>query len=205
MAARSVVGRSRGIPGVLLRLLPFLRPYWLRVLEAFFCMVFTTLLALPMPLLSVYIIDQIIANHQMTILHIVCGALALAVVLGSGLGYLQRYLVLVFSRRVFFDLEIRLFKTVHSLPLPFFQQSGSGYLATRISDDVRQLRSLMAGTYIEGLTSLALVTGALASCLPFTHLSRSPRLLYCPHSPGSAFASVVECRWRASLYRSERV
>ncbi len=146
---------------MLLRLLPFLRPYWLRVLEAFFCMVFTTLLALPMPLLSVYIIDQIIANHQMTILHIVCGVLALAVVLGSGLGYLQRYLVLVFTRRVFFDLEIRLFKTVHSLPLPFFQQSGSGYLATRISDDVRQLRSLMAGTYIEGLASLALVTGAL--------------------------------------------
>ena len=147
--------------GVLLRLLPFLQPYWLRALEAFLCMAFTTLLALPMPLLSVYIIDQVIAHHQMTILHLVCTALALAVVLGSGLAYLQRYLVLVFSRRVFFDLEIRLFKTAHSLPLPFFQQTGSGYLATRISDDVRQLRSLMAGTYIEGLSSLALVTGAL--------------------------------------------
>ena len=138
---------------MILRLLPFLKPYWLRAVEAGVCMAFTTVLALPMPLLSVYIIDHVIANGQMQTLHIVCGALALAVMLG----FLQRLLLLIFTRRVFFDLEIHLFEKTHTLQIGFFQKHGSGYIATRISDDVRQLRSLMAGTYIEGLSSIALL------------------------------------------------
>lgn len=149
----------------LTRLLPFLRPYWLRAAEAGLCMVFTTLLALPMPLLSIYIIDHIIANGQMRVLHIVCGALFLAIVLGLSLGFLQRYLLLVFTRRVFYDLEMRLFQTVHTLPIPFFKKHGSGYIATRISDDVRQLGSLMAGAYIDGLSSLTLLLAALGIML----------------------------------------
>ena len=143
--------------GDLSRLLSFLKPYWLRALEAGICMVFTAVLALPMPLLSIYIIDHVIANGQMQVLHLVCGALALATVLGLGLSFLQRYLLLVFARKVFFDLEIRLFQKVHTLPIAFFKRHGSGYIATRISDDVRQLGSLMAGAYIEGLSSVVLL------------------------------------------------
>ena len=81
----------------------------------------------------------------------------LATVLGLGLSFLQRYLLLVFARKVFFDLEIRLFQKVHTLPIAFFKRYGSGYIATRISDDVRQLGSLMAGAYIEGLSSVVLL------------------------------------------------
>ena len=47
-----------------LRLLPFLRPYWLRALEAGLCTAFSTALALPMPLLSIYVVDSVIANGQ---------------------------------------------------------------------------------------------------------------------------------------------
>jgi ABC-type multidrug transport system fused ATPase/permease subunit len=42
---------------------------------------------------------------------------------------------------------------------------GSGYVATRISDDARQLGSLMAGTYIDGLSSLALLLAGLGIML----------------------------------------
>ncbi len=148
---------------MLFRLLSFLKPYWLRALEAGVCMVFTTVLALPMPLLSIYIIDRVIANGQMQVLHLVCEALALATVLGLALSFLQRYLLLVFTRRVFFDLEMRLFRKVHTIPIAFFKKHGSGYIATRISDDVRQLGSLMAGAYIDGLSGLVLLVVALAA------------------------------------------
>lgn len=124
-------------------------------------MVFTTILVLPMPLLSIYIIDQVISNRQVEVLHLVCAALSLATVLGLGLGFLQRYLLLVFARRVFFDLEVRLFEKVHALPIAFFKKHGSGYIATRVSDDVRQLGSLMAGAYMDGLSSLTLLAVGL--------------------------------------------
>ncbi len=81
--------------------------------------------------------------------------------LGLGIGFLQSYLLLVFARRVFFDLEVRLFEKVHSLPIAFFKKHGAGYIATRVSDDVRQLGSLMAGAYINGLSSLTLLAVGL--------------------------------------------
>ena len=46
------------------------KPYWLRAFEAGICMVFTAGLALPMPLLSIYIIDHVIANGQIQVLHL---------------------------------------------------------------------------------------------------------------------------------------
>ena len=153
-----VAGKQRQL---LISLLAFLRPYWLRGLEAGICMAITTALSLPLPLLTIYIVDHVIATGHVEALHVVCAALALATVLGLGVGFLQGYLLLVFARRVFFDLEVRLFKKVHSLPIAFFKKHGSGYIATRVSDDVRQLGSLMAGAYIDGLSSLALLVVGL--------------------------------------------
>ena len=142
-------------------LLSLFRPYWLRVFEAAAATFLSTALVLPMPLLSAYIIDQVIANGELMVLHAVCALIAFTLLLGAGLSLLQRYLLLIFTRRVFFDLEMHLFKVVNSLPVPFFREYGTGYISTRISDDVRQLGSLMAGTYIGGLSSLALLLTAL--------------------------------------------
>jgi ABC-type bacteriocin/lantibiotic exporter with double-glycine peptidase domain len=154
-----------GASSSILRLLPFVRPYWLRAVEAGLCTAFSTAMALPMPLLSIYVIDHVIGQDQLTALDVVCAALGLAIVMGLGLGYLQRYLLLVFTRRVFFDLELKLFRTVHTLPVDYFQRHSPGYIATRISGDVRQLSSLMAGAYIGGLSNLTLMLAGLAVML----------------------------------------
>ena len=146
----------------LLRIIPVLRPYWLRALEAAGCTLFGTVLALPMPLLSIYVIDQVVATGTIHALHVLCAGLCVVTFTGLGLGCLQRYLLLVFARRVFFDLEILLFEKLQTLPLRFFRMHGSGYVATRISDDVRQLGSLMAGTYVETMSNLALLTAGVA-------------------------------------------
>ena len=145
----------------LLRLFPIFRPYWLRALEAACCTLFGTILALPMPLLSIYVIDQVVATRAIHSLHVLCAGLCVATIAGLGLGFFQRYLLLVFARRVFFDLEIRLFHKIQGLPLGLLRKHGSGYLATRISDDVRQLGSLMAGTYVEAMSNLALLTAGV--------------------------------------------
>ena len=120
-----------------------------------------TVLALPMPLLSIYVIDQVVATRAIHSLHVLCVGLCVATIAGLGLGFLQRYLLLVFARRVFFDLEILLFQKIQRLPLGLLRKHGSGYLATRISDDVRQLGSLMAGTYVEAMSNLALLTAGV--------------------------------------------
>ena len=144
-----------------LRVFPIFRPYFLRAAEAAGCTLLMTILALPIPLLSIYVVDQVVATGAVNALHLICAGLCLVTIAGLGLAFLQRYLLLVFARRVFFDLEVLLFQKIQELPVRFFRVHGSGYVSTRISDDVRQLGSLMAGTYIEGMSSLALVSAGV--------------------------------------------
>ena len=144
-----------------LRIFPIFRPYLLRAGEAAGCTFLMTILALPLPLLSIYVVDQVVATGSVNALHMICAGLCLATTAGLVLAFLQRYLLLVFTRRVFFDLEVLLFQKIQKLPVRFFRKHEAGYLSTRISDDVRQLGSLMAGTYIEGMSSLALVNAGV--------------------------------------------
>ena len=138
-------------------LLNLFRPYWLRFAEALLCMIFAAILAMPMPIVSIFIIDQIVINQQPQILHLICMGLLIIILMSIILNFLQKYLLLVFSRRIFFDLELRLFKAVMEFPMSYFNKASPRYIATRISEDVRQLRTLMAETYIEGLNSIVLL------------------------------------------------
>jgi ABC-type multidrug transport system fused ATPase/permease subunit len=129
--------------------------------EAGICMVLSTAMVLPASLLPIYVVDTVIGDGHTEALHIVCIVLAAVTLLGLCVGFIQRYLLILFTRRVFFALETGLFGKVHSLPISFFRQHGSGYISSRIRDDVRQLGSLMAGTYVEGLSGLSLLLAAL--------------------------------------------
>lgn len=172
--------RSLEMLASLQRLLPFFSPYWLRAVEAGVCMLFTTILASPMPVLTIYIIDRVIANGQIHALNVICATLILTTLLGLGLGFLHRYLLLVFSRRVFFNMELKLFRSVLEAPVSFLLNRGPGYFSTRISDDVRQLNTLMAGTYIEGLSSLSLIAIALVIMFSLNSTLTSVILLVLP-------------------------
>lgn len=148
-------------PSLLPFLWGFLRPYRLRAAEAFASMVMAAALTVPLPLVTIYLVDEVFASGSRHTLHAVCAGVLAVSVLGTLLSLLQRYLLTVFARRVFFDMEITLTRRLLARAPGWFRKASPGYLATRSSDDVRQLGALMAGTWIEAVNSaFVLAAGA---------------------------------------------
>jgi subfamily B ATP-binding cassette protein MsbA len=112
------------------------------------------ILTLPLPLLSIYIIDYVIGEGNTSILHLICLSLILLIPLSMLLNFVQEYSLKAFARRVMLDLRIALFRHLQRLPLSFLQRTQTGYIASRVSDDVGLLDVLLARTYISLITSI---------------------------------------------------
>ena len=143
----------------------FLRPYRLRAAEAFASMVLAAALTVPLPLVTVYLVDEVFAAGSRPTLHTVCAGVLAVSVLATLLSLLQSYLLTVFARRVFFDMEITLTRRLLAQAAGYFRKASPGYLATRASDDVRQLGALMAGTWIEAVNSAFVLAAGAAVML----------------------------------------
>ena len=152
-------------PSLLPFLWTFLRPYRLRAAEAFAAMLLAAALTVPLPLVTIYLVDEVFASGSRSTLHTVCAGVLAVSTLATFLSLLQRYLLTVFARRVFFDMEITLTRRLLAQSAAYFRKAGTGYLATRASDDVRQLGALMAGTWIEAMNSAFVLAAGAAVML----------------------------------------
>ncbi len=132
----------------------FLKPYWKRGAYGSISAILGVMLMLPLPLLSIYVIDYIIPQKDLRALAFISSFLLLIIPLRIALNLAQTYSFQSFNRRVMFDLRIALFRHLQQLSLPFLQGNQPGYLAFRISDDVRHLDSLFAETYVKVLVDL---------------------------------------------------
>jgi subfamily B ATP-binding cassette protein MsbA len=112
------------------------------------------LLQLPMPLLTMYLVDHVIIEKNFNTLHWVGISLTLFLFLKAGSSHLQAYVFLLFRNRVIYDIRGRIFEHLTRLPLSFFDRNQAGYLSSRVSTELNGLNSLMANTMIQMLVNL---------------------------------------------------
>lgn len=147
------------------RYLIHFRPYGPRnrglVWRAGLSLLAVTLLTLPLPWITMRVIDRIVAENRpgliWTILAIWAGALALKTLLSIYQGYCCN----VYRSRVAFSGKLKLLRHVLSLPTNFFQERQVGYVVCRIRDDIDNLRPLWAESLLQDAKSLVFVTVAL--------------------------------------------
>ncbi len=142
--------------GSLRRLLQFLRPHWRLGLLGGTMLAASVALQLPMPLLTMYLVDHVIPQRSFTILHWIGLGLGLFLILQSASAYGQNLVYAGFRNRVMFAIRRRLFLHLEHLPLSFFEQHKAGYVTSRVSSDVNKLQGMMANSLLtafkEGLT-----------------------------------------------------
>ena len=119
------------------------------------------LLQLPMPLVTRYLIDNIIPSRDFKALNFLCVVLLLIILMRQGSGYLMRVLISKYKTRIHFDLERDLYLHIQQLPLNFFTSKPSGYILGRISE-VSSAEALMADTFLSILKDfLTLIVGTV--------------------------------------------
>lgn len=152
----------------IIRFLYYLKPYWKKGLLAFVFMLFSVALQLPMPFLTKYLIDKVLPLKSFSLLNVIGLVLIGVLLIRAGSGFFQSFLLATFRGRVLFDIRLRLFEHIQRASLSFFHKRQTGYLMSRLSDDVNAVKSLLADTLVSaGQNVLTFIAGII--CTLYIH------------------------------------
>ena len=139
----------------LARLARYARPYRRRAILSLLAMVAVTMSGLAVPYLLKVAIDAGIGAGSVTVLTWVIVAFIGVSLVNLGASYLQTYLTSWVGSHVIDDLRRELFAHLQKLSLDFFSRQRTGWIVSRLTNDIDALDQLVT----EGVTSL--VTNSL--------------------------------------------
>ena len=154
-------GQNVGLLHGLENLRPFVHRHIRQGLLGATLVLLSSLLALPIPMLTRYLIDQVIIERQLALL---AGVVALMVVIkGSSLlaEQLQRYYFTRFEQDVMLDMQGELLDRTLHFPKSFFDYTQTGYIMSRLTNDVEGLRWFFSGTLVNILSNLISFIGGV--------------------------------------------
>ncbi len=142
----------------LARLARLARPYRRRAILSLIAMLVVTISSLTVPYLLKVAIDSGIVAGSVTFLTWVIVAFVAVSFLNLGASYLQTYLTSWVGSHIIDDLRRQLFGHLQKLSLDFFSRQRTGWIVSRLTNDIEALDQLVT----EGVTSL--VTNSLTFC-----------------------------------------
>lgn len=141
-------------------LLGFLRPFAGRAVGAGGLMLVGALLQLPAPLLTRYLFDRVIPEADPVRLNLFILALVALVLLGIAISLLQTRLLLACRYGAEAALRTQILKRFLGAKQSFMGPEASGYLVSRLDDDVAQIQHLFLDPLLTiALQSLTFVVG----------------------------------------------
>jgi ABC-type multidrug transport system fused ATPase/permease subunit len=141
---------------------PFLLRHWRKGALGVILVILTALLTFPQPLIMRYLIDDVILARQLEKLWPALILLAGVKGLGMGLGGLQQFYFTRFEQAVILDIQSDLFERLLHFPKSFFDETETGYLMSRIQEDVYGVQWFFSQTLVYAFSSLLRFIGGMA-------------------------------------------
>ncbi len=170
----------------------YVRPLWFQYLAGLLCGLATSLLAMALPLATRYFVDNIILGketdlalpsnipgagllegllasgvepvlHSLYLLVLVLGVVGVLIIVFN---VLQSYYNVAFAEEYTFLLQADLYRHVLRFPLGYFRDRSTGYLLSRLTDDVVYLHYIFSGylsQIVVQVVSLVLLFGILSA------------------------------------------
>jgi ABC-type multidrug transport system fused ATPase/permease subunit len=146
----------------LLHLRPFLMRHMRKAILGLTIVIISSLLIFPQPLITRYLIDDVILARQLNKLWIGLLLLGGTKVLSMGIGAFQQFYFTRFEQAVLLDIQSDLFERLLHFPKSFFDETETGYLMSRIQQDVYGLQWFFSQTLVYTLSSILRFAGGIA-------------------------------------------
>ncbi|MBS3753271.1 MAG: ABC transporter ATP-binding protein [Anaerolineales bacterium] len=145
---------------VLKRLLRYVRPYWKTLIFVSVLLLLRTGLTLVPPLIQRRVIDQVIGNENLQqlwgLIIILIAVHALTRVVEFGDLYFRH----VVGENFIFDLRVRIYSHLQDLSLSFYENTSTGELMSRVTNDVNVLERFVTHGVALTLADLLRLSGA---------------------------------------------
>jgi ABC-type multidrug transport system fused ATPase/permease subunit len=158
-------GGRANLAGNLLRHKPFFRRHWKKGAVGAGFILLNALMAFPMPLISRFVIDDVILARQLSLFPWVLLLMAALAVFTRALGLFQNWFFLRYSQDITLDIQEQMLEHSFSLPKAFFDKNQTGYLMARITGDIGGVTWFLSGSLVGILTNILYFIGGL--CLLF--------------------------------------
>ena len=144
------------------RHLPFFRRHGKKgVLGAGFILI-NALMAFPMPLVSRFVIDDVILGKQLSLLPWVLLLMAAITLFSRAMGLFQGWFFLRYSQEVTLDIQKQVLEHSFRLPKTFFDKNQAGYLMARMTGDTGGVTWFLSGSLVGILTNILYFIGGIA-------------------------------------------
>lgn len=141
---------------------PFLLRHWRKGALGVILVIMSSLLVFPQPLIYRYLIDDVILAHQLNKLWLALFLLGGVKVSGMGLGTIQQFYFTRFEQAVILDIQSDLFERLLHFPKSFFDETETGYLMSRIQQDVYGVQWFFSQTLVYALSNALRFVGGVA-------------------------------------------
>jgi subfamily B ATP-binding cassette protein MsbA len=140
---------------------PYIWRHWYKGLLGVIIVILTALLAFPQPLIMRYLIDDVILARQLDKLWVALLLLAGVKGLSMGFGLIQGFYFTRFEQAVMLDIQSNLFERLLHFPKSFFDETETGYLMSRIQQDVQGVQWFFSQALVYALSSVLRFIGGV--------------------------------------------
>lgn len=149
----------------LINLLPYFKRHWRRGLLGCLFIAAATLFAFPPPLITRYLVDDVILGRQIGLL---TGAILLLIgcLAAEKLArLLEDFYFTRFEQNITLDIQQDLIERVLHFPKSFFDDKQTGYLQSRLTEDVDGIRWFFSGTIVHLINNFLRFIGGIGFLL----------------------------------------
>ena len=146
---------------LLLRILSYLKPYWLQFLLVFLAILLSATVGLLPSIITGRIVDEALVGRDLKLL-IQLLLLAFGTMAASQIiGVLESYINAWISQRIIFDMKNQMYDHLQHMPHAFFTAEKQGDIITRMNTDISGVSTVISGTLSSIVSNTATVVTTL--------------------------------------------
>ena len=150
---------------LLLRILSYLKPYWLQFLFVFVAILLSATVGLLPSIITGRIVDQALVGEDLALLVQLLIMAFCAVGVSQLIGVLESYINSWISQRIIFDMKNQMYKHLQYMPHSFFTTEKQGDIITRMNTDISGVSTVISGTLSSIVSNAATVVTTLVALL----------------------------------------
>ncbi len=148
---------------LILRILSYLKPYWLQLLTVFAVIILSSVLGLLPSLITARIIDEAILGKDMALLIKLVLLAVVTLAMSNVVGVLESYINSWVSNRIVFDMKNEMFRHLQTMSHSFFTSEKQGDIITRMNSDISGVSTVISSVLTNIISNICTVVTTLVA------------------------------------------
>ena len=148
---------------LLLRILSYLKPYWLQFLFVFVAILLSATVGLLPSIITGRIVDQALVGQDLALLVQLLIMAFCALGVSQLIGVLESFINSWISHRIIFDMKNQMYRHLQYMPHSFFTTEKQGDIITRMNTDISGVSTVISGTLSSIVSNTATVVTTLVA------------------------------------------